>query len=430
MADRILTFLGTGELYATTYTFSGRGPVVTRYLAEALAAFYPCFEVTVFVTEKALNAYGSDLRSALTRHGCFLTYVSVPELTDPAEMWTVFSKVAETVGDGDRVVFDITHSYRSLPMLVLLALSYLRVVRSFELVALLYAPYIDYTASPVHDLRPFLDLLDWTTATHLFLTTGNADELSDQLAKDSGLDLGFEPETLSNAATALRLHRPDEARALAWKMVQALRAVDDRAGALGPEMRPFGTLAKRLQESLEAVTPEEPDPDDLRQELRQELAMVHWNANQGQWAAAVTLAREWLVSLVCWHAGWVPDDNGTQGWREKRGRDKAEKALNRLAEEIAIDRAEGEGQAAAELAKHAGSLPDAAKAVVSCGEAYACALARTWHFVHTLRNDLNHAGKVVSTNTRTASDLLCEAKAVPGRLDVVYALSGLGPQHG
>lgn len=441
MPKKIITFLGTDTLYTTTYTYQDCR-VCTEYLAAALVSFYPGYDVYAFVTPEAKSRWGSGLPRAVADHGGGLKLIDVPAVEAPEQLWQVFARIDEQIGDGDTIVFDITHSYRSLPLLAMLVLSYLRVVRDFHLEALVYAPYKEYNDSPVYDLRPFVSLLEWTNATHLFMKTGDADDLTTQLEQSEGRPLGFEPDLLRRAAAALRLHRPDEARRLSWKLVDRLRSVDPTA--LNADLRPFGTLAKRLQMSFEAITPEPPSQDDLEQQLQQELALIRWNAELEQWAAAVTVAREWLVSLVCWHAGWTAVVSGVGRWRTKGCQDGARAVLNRLKEQVraVADQLQGDmplrvfDECALEeesicalrdclLFPKLPCAQGAADALLRYSPRYTWRLGKTWSAVATLRNDLNHAGALPGREPLSVTDLIAQAGAVPNLLEALYGHSGL-----
>ncbi|WP_425505358.1 CRISPR-associated DxTHG motif protein [Thermosulfurimonas marina] len=52
-----------------------------------------------------------------------------------------FRKVIENLSEGEEVFFDITHSFRSLPMLNLVALSYARVLKGIRIRGIYYGAF-------------------------------------------------------------------------------------------------------------------------------------------------------------------------------------------------------------------------------------------------------------------------------------------------
>jgi len=424
--NKIITFLGIDKYQPTTYHYGVKQFGPESYFAVALAKFFPDYQIIVLATPEAQQEHARALQNQLGHDPVCLRIVPVPEPVNEDELWNTFEIIQRQVRDGDQLVFDITHSFRSLPFLAFLALAYLRVVRQFCLEAVLYAPYQRYDKSEVHDLRRFVDLLDWTTATHLFLKTGHAAPLVRQLER-SEWSRDADADELERTSAGLRLARPDEARRLAHAWAQTLEDLDPESD-LSTHARPFGLLLKRVQKEFQRITPQKPDFDNLEQELAQELELIRWNINRGQVMSAVTVAREWLVSLMCWHAGWTDlikerDREGKEReirrWRSERRADKCEvlNMLNHLAELERLSPAERE--------KRIGSVKQVARDLWRGQPDYAELLGHAWEQVSKLRDDLSHAGKVHSTAPRSLDTLLRETQQVPDLLEMVFDRSGL-----
>lgn len=409
---KIITFLGTGDYQPTSYVYRDTGSTsrqtskTTAYFAQALREFFPQYEIVVLATPKAQNEHGHRLQN------CRL--VTVEEAVTDEEMWNTFVTIQREVADGDEVVFDITHSFRSLPFLALLSLAYLRVVRQFTLQAVLYAPYQDYKASHVYDLSPFVILLDWTTATHLFIQSGFATPLVELLEK-SEWSTKADAGTFEQAAAGFRLARPDEARQLAHTWTQKLAEINP--DHLPSQARPFGLLLRRVQAEFNEIAPEPPHADDLVQELNQELALIHWNSERGQWMPVVTMGREWLVSLLFWLAGWTevvdemePDTRQIRKvgrWRT-RERDNRTSVLSVLGDLARLATMEPQDRA-----RSLGSVQMLARNLWQDQAANAEKLGRAWQLVSKLRNDMDHAGKISSKRPLLLDQILSDAKKVP-----------------
>lgn len=419
MTRKIISFLGdTGNLEFTHYVLPfapADETKETKYIIQALHKAYPDASLYLFVTPKARESHETKLNDmfAEARANQSFKFVPVPDLKEPGHLWTTFKKLQEIVQDGDKLIFDITHSYRSLPLLALLAIAFLRVVREVTLEALLYAPFECYEHSQVYDLKPFVVLLDWTTATHLFLKTGNADELTALMKSTSGIAWSEEELdiNLEYATSALRLARPDEGRRLVRNVVEALDDID-LAINRNPQVAPFSLLANRIRDSLTAITPEEIKEGCLRQELQQELALIRWNAERGQWMSAVAVAREWLVSLACYLAGWTEEvtEKGKKvyQWQSRKMRDrgaKAEKVLKGL--KLLYEKSEEERN------KVVGQQTPKAQEIYRQNQPLALLLGQTWDNISTLRNDLLHAGKIHSSEPEMIEALDKRVRQVP-----------------
>ena len=110
------------------------------------------------------------------------------------EYWEILQRLARLDLKEGRVSVDLTHSLRSHPVFLLLALSYFRAIRDdLSLGSVYYGAYVlaeDYfdDDSPIFDLRPMVELLDWIDAAQAFDRYGDATPLA-SLLRDSNADL-------------------------------------------------------------------------------------------------------------------------------------------------------------------------------------------------------------------------------------------------
>ena len=111
------------------------------------------------------------------------------------ELWNIFNTLVDNVHKNDLLYVDITHSFRSLPLLTMIVLNFLRVTKNVEIKGIYYGAFeslgiineiknmkLEFRNAPIFDLTPFVDLFYWTSAAHEFLTTGNTNLLT-QLTK-------------------------------------------------------------------------------------------------------------------------------------------------------------------------------------------------------------------------------------------------------
>jgi len=413
---KIITFLGKDEYKTTHYTWQGKREFEpTKYFHRALKAHYHDFAVIMLATTEAQASYESE-------PGEKTDIVTIDEVVSDREMWTAFEVIRKQISPDDQIIFDITHSFRSLPFLALLTLAYLRVVQPFNLEAVVYAPYKNYDQTPVFDLSRFVDLLDWITATNLFLQAGYAEDLVRLLEGATSSEQNAAPD-LDKVSRALRLARADEARQSAY----AWAHLDIEPEELGEDARPFRLLIKRVQREFKAIAPHLPDTANLEQELQQERALVDWNLDRGQILSAITVAREWLISLFCWLAKWssmIPNSKtGASGnlepqWRTEDWRKKAETSLRALVELYHLKPEERNRQA--------GSKTPPARDLYQTQPDLAIHLGEAWAHINKLRNDLDHAGKIHSTEPRSLADIIKEVEPVKSMLLDLAQQSGLG----
>lgn len=294
---KILSFLGPTNYSFTKYQYGDR-IVPTRFFAEALPQFFPDTEkILVFVTPTVEKH--DNLEELKSRLGDVLKPIPIPESHTEDALWEIFSALVNAVKPGERVVFDITNSYRSLPFLVFTAAAFLRSARDVTVEAVLYGAFEakdkETNISPVFDLTPFISLFDWLAAANQFIYTGNARYLASQLRKQADATLEPLARNVENIALGLDLLRPRDVAEAAAKLPQHLVAVQNAL----PD--PFGVVVERLRQdySVFAVTDEADDWAYLRSQLR----MIDWYVAKQHYVHALSMAREWVVSLLCLHFG-------------------------------------------------------------------------------------------------------------------------------
>lgn len=218
MANVYLSVLGTTDYKPCTYYVGTDFEVPNvRFVQEASAALF-CRDWTeddrilIFTTDDAYKKNWLDNghekngkileRDGLVRrlNGLKLKpsirNVMIREGHSEDEIWEIFQTLYDNLADDDVVTFDITHSFRSIPLLILVVLNYAKVVRNVSLNQICYGafevlgpPYLVDTIPladrrvPILDLTAFDKLLDWSLGIHLFVKGGNASICADLARK-------------------------------------------------------------------------------------------------------------------------------------------------------------------------------------------------------------------------------------------------------
>ncbi len=314
---KAFTFLGTGKLHTSTYTFKEKDSQPTQFFAEAIIEFFNPESLYIFATESAAQESVSDdettarltFLNKLLGKRTKVVSVPIPEGSDETELWKIFNIVVEKIEDNDKVLFDITHGFRSLPFLTFLALAYVRKVkRDVEIERVIYGAYEAVERSdpkkPVFDLTPFVSLLDWLGAVTMFLQTGDARPIAD-------LDV---PAAIANALTnlsdSLLTNRTLEAQTAAF----TFNGLNFAAPA-----PPFQMLVNQLKQSYQQMAVYNPS-NSPRQSLKAQYLQIKWYVENQHYLQAITLIREWLISWRCLR------DN--TGWLDMGSRGNAETALS------------------------------------------------------------------------------------------------------
>lgn len=121
---------------------------------------------------------------------CPVDTVTIPDGKDEDEMWAIFNAVYETLRPNDELYFDLTHSYRYLPMLVLVLGNYAKFLKGVKVKHISYGNYEARNAgtneAPLMDILPLTILQDWTFAAADLIQNGNIEKLQD-LKEDNAL---------------------------------------------------------------------------------------------------------------------------------------------------------------------------------------------------------------------------------------------------
>ena len=409
---RLLTFIGVGHYQPTAYTWWDQ-EFVSAYAPVATCHFLKPDAVTVFVTEKAQEEIYPAFEASLAP-GLNVQRVPVPLGQNEAELWDIFGRVSGAVKPGEEVAFDITHGLRSFPLLGLLVAAFLRAGLGMPLRAVMYGAFdvrdqsVTPNRTPMFDLSPMLELLEWAVAADRYNKTGDARFLASLLntqrklmALAAGDDkarlveagaVGGLADALTEVSQSLRLIRPYRAMERVAHLphrIRQARPVLERGGAASP----FGLLLESVERSFLPLGLETPASSRrVAESLRRQRVMIGWYIEREQLVQAVTLMREWLVS-------WVMVQFGYLDCLDRDERTHAEEALN--VDAHAMIRAKTAGRPFAPVAL----------AAISQAEP----LAKLWANVIDIRNDLDHAG--MRRSPGKPEDLIASIKECVEHLD-------------
>ncbi|RDI95589.1 TIGR02221 family CRISPR-associated protein [Meiothermus sp. QL-1] len=307
----ILSMLGTGNYQEVEYIWDGCKARPHRFFQSSLKEWFPEAQLLICVTEEAKNKHGEDILQELT--GAKL--IDIPSGQNEAEYWQIFNIIQEEIPEGTELVLDITHGFRSLPILALLAVSFLRIAKGVVLKYVLYGAYEAKTDSsaPVFDLTPFVSMLDWATASQYFLETGDAGKFQPLVEargeKPVNTHLNTAVKGLGSLSSALAANRALEIGEVARETLGSLGEAQKEAWK--PQHQPLKLLLPRLKDMLgHLALKKSPSQEDYSQEdyLRQNFALVLWLLQNQQFEKALGLAREWMVSFAQYRrqGSWYP----------------------------------------------------------------------------------------------------------------------------
>jgi CRISPR-associated DxTHG motif protein len=383
---KLLTFLGTADYKPVSYCWQDK-IFDSRYAPAASCHFLSPEVLTVFLSEDAQEKVYPDFKAQIPKN-VQLQPVAVPWGRNEAELWQIFDQVSQSVQPGEEVAFDITHGFRSYPLVGLLAAAFLRSGLGVDLKAVLYGAYdardtnFEPPRVPVFDLSPMLSLLEWADASDRFNRTGDSRYLASlvrQQRKGLALQaqgnhdrldeagwLGNLANALTDISQSLQLIRPvhvmQSAAGLADQITKALPAL-----ARSPESRPFSLLLDSIDQAYAPLGMDVPLGEDLQTEsLEHQRRIIRWYVDHEHWVQAVTLAREWLIS-------WAIVRSGEHDFTQFKRREQQQDALNSEAERLQNEKS-------------------AYKPAILLNMPNVKDIIDLWGSLREARNDIDHAG--------------------------------------
>lgn len=315
----VLSILGKGKYNPVKYAWQNQVSQPTPFLQVATLEWFPQAEVLICVTEEA-KAEHSKAILGLIPHA---QLIDIPSGKDEAEYWDIFNIIEQHIPSGAELVFDMTHGFRSLPTLALLAVSFLRAAKAVQLKHILYGAYEAKTddIAPVFDLTEFVKMLDWANATNRFLETGDASKFRPLVetrgAKPLNVYLNSAVGELDSLSAALSTNRAMRSGELAQKSREKLTLA--QGADWEASHAPLKLLLPRLKGGLDLLVRNEKSSQE--EQLVQSFGGVVWFLQHRQYEKALGLAREWMVSFYQLRndGQWLPIS--------KESREKIEKLL-------------------------------------------------------------------------------------------------------
>ncbi len=361
MGHKLLSFLGTTDYRKAYYSYNGRrSGRAYQFILEALVEFF-CEDwsvgdrVIVFLTEEAEKKnwlskaespsanFDVGLREALENCGLnadMISSVEIPEGRNEEELWEIFGKINEAIDERDNVFFDVTHSFRSLPLLALIVLNYVRFLKNVSVEKILYGAMealgplkeidkmdVEVRVVPIFDLTPFVSLFDWTVAIDRYLKTGNA-----EIIKEVGIEQlkpllkrtkGEEGSALRELINSLDSFSRDVSTCrgpnLKPSIERILKVLPAAEGEL-ETLRPFSPLIEKIRNRFSTM--------NITDDVTCGLEIANWCLENNLLQQGFTILRETILNHT------ITKILGSSVLKNKSNREEAETMLNCRDEKI------------------------------------------------------------------------------------------------
>ena len=186
-------------------------------------------------------------------------------------IWHIFEQIYGALEAQDEVIFDITHSFRYLPMLAMTLFNYAKTLKNIKIRGVYYGafevlgpafkidekyPNVQDRLAPIIDLTQLVELQDWTSAANTFIRYGKTQALKEavkdylvpgiQSGDHEALNIKKVIEALDEVTQELGLNR-------GTNLVEAknIRAVDERLAQIQAHgLAPIKPIFERAVEKL------------------------------------------------------------------------------------------------------------------------------------------------------------------------------------
>jgi CRISPR-associated Csx2 family protein len=323
-----ISFLGTSNYSEVKYQLGRDNPITTRFVQIATYQ-YLCNDfknedkVLIFTTPTAKNVNWFDnghknydtketiqcdgLKSCFERNGLNIDSIDIPEGKSENEIWEIFQIVYNQLMPNDEVIFDITHSFRSIPMLNMVLINYAKVLKNISVAGIHYGAYeVENEIKPIWNLISFSELQDWTLAVSGLVKFGNSSEIK-KLAQQEVLPILQNKDDLNNA--------------MAQELVQLAKSVEFVTDALatnrGDEIvgaNIFNNLQKNIKtlSNSNFIPPFKPIIDlihkkterfNVSKDIMNGFVSVEWCIDHNLIPQGYTMLQESIFTYYCHLAG-------------------------------------------------------------------------------------------------------------------------------
>ena len=227
MAKVFISFLGTGNpsvkadqpgYDVLTYRFENDERIYTSMFAQraiiekhGVASFE---RICLMMTPESQANHRHLLVEELLGIGCTETQLiedaSITTNQNTEQQWEWFDSLQKLINDGDEVIFDFTHGFRSVPIIFSTAISFLKKVKRFTLLHAHYGYMTERGDSKqgivgegeIIDMAKFYRINEWADGVARLVDMADASKLA-ELA-DEGQDNGFAALNDQKLTQALR----------------------------------------------------------------------------------------------------------------------------------------------------------------------------------------------------------------------------------
>ncbi|MBW1800292.1 MAG: TIGR02221 family CRISPR-associated protein [Deltaproteobacteria bacterium] len=311
MAKVFLSFLGLGVFEEKTgewnykkgvYELNNRVSGETEFVQAAeleILGVENFDRILIIATQKSYETHFEKLKKQLENLGVkTVTPVIISEEMSSEGQWEWFERILAEIKPEDSLSADLTHGYRSFPIVFSTAVHFLQRAKKIRLDAVYYGAFDkDRKLTPIVNLKDFYMINEWAEAVSRLVEDADAGKMAEVAEKapafqsaelnERGLVETF--ETLTGAIKNVEINRVAE---LANDAVTRIKATEENASPTGK------TLLGILREKFEPITTEKkPDGSYDQEYFKTQLIFIELLLEHKLFMQAYTAMREMIGSI-------------------------------------------------------------------------------------------------------------------------------------
>ncbi|MCA1933127.1 MAG: TIGR02221 family CRISPR-associated protein [Calditerrivibrio sp.] len=175
-----LSFLGVGKpktgYEEFEYSINGKNLPKTKFVQKAEYDYYGdnFFDrIIILVTKSSKEKYFEELNKEMNY---MAESIEISEDLNPESQWPGFEEILKLIEPEDNIYIDMTHGFRSTPIMFSVAINFLQQIKDVEIKAVYYAD-IYKENKPIVDFKDFFILNKWADAVSRLVENADANKL-------------------------------------------------------------------------------------------------------------------------------------------------------------------------------------------------------------------------------------------------------------
>jgi len=326
----LVSFLGlgrTGKGYEQIkyYLNSPEEYIETKFVVVALCKFFKINQLILFTTksvEQGSSNVLDELKDTLVKNNITLIETKIiPEGKNTEELKDIFKNVLEVLEKykNDNLYLDITHGFRSLPLIFFTSIIYLKNIYDIGIRKICYgaldAGNKEENIAPIFDLSYLLELIEWSTGVNLFVNRYDSffiDKIIKRKKSETSKSLLNLKKELKDFSKQFSNVQIIEIPQRANQIINFTEEFKEELFQNTPHIIP---LIDKIKDEVKELTLENSNELDINQ-LKFQIKLIKKYLEKNLILQAIILDREFIVSLVIFKI------KKTQDWRDYYYRDQ------------------------------------------------------------------------------------------------------------